>query len=122
MNPMRFLLPMLVFAGIFALPATAGKNTCTVTPNPVVEGSDYTITASGLRPLAGYWVKVTDQSEHFGHHPAGGGTTDVAGNFSITFNTNMPPRDSVFAGDSPSVRIYPMDGGGTSSSCKFAVI
>ena len=107
---------------IVTTPAFAGKNSCTVSPNPVPEGSDYTVTASKLRPLTNYWIKITDQSEHYGHHPVTFNMTDNLGNFSITLNTNMPPRDSVFAGDSPSIRIYPVEGGGTGSNCKFSVI
>lgn len=118
---MKFIVASILVL-LLAGSAQAGKNTCSVSPNPVPEGSDYTISASGLKPVVLYYVKVTDQSEHFGHHPVTLEYSDEFGNFSVTLNTNMPPRDSVFAGDSPSVRIYPESGGGTSSSCKFSVV
>ena len=83
------LLPVLalLLLAVTAAPAAAGD--CSVTPDPVPLGSDFTITATGLTPVAWYAITVSQGGGNVAH-PQDFRQTDAAGAFSYTRNTALP--------------------------------
>lgn len=106
---------------VFAAPAHAASNTCTVAPSPVPLGSDYVITAQ-LRPSGWYSIRI-DQDDHFGHHAEGAPyQADPSGLFTFVANTTNGPRDSLEVGEA-QVHIRPVNGtGGGGAHCRFEVV
>ena len=76
----------------------AGKTACEVNPNPVVLGTEFSVTAN-LQPLKAYDIRI-DQDDQFGHHDdASGIFTDENGLFSYTYEHWDNPRDFLTEGD-----------------------
>lgn len=85
----------LLLLALTAAPAAAGD--CTVSPDPVPVGTDFTITATGLTPVAWYAITVSQGGGNVAH-PQDFRQTDPAGAFSYTRNTFLPGTQELHAG------------------------
>lgn len=124
----RIILLAAVTFAIVVLPATAAKSlgaSCSVSPNPVALGSDFTITAMGLTPLGHYYINVTGQRDSSnGAHPQTSEQADLNGVLMFTRNTSAGP-DAILGVGRAKARIYPQpdfnDAAGT-ANCWFSVV
>lgn len=102
---------LVVLLGALAFPggaSSAAGTACTVTPNPVVLGTDaqFTVSASGAIP--GVYYEVTDQQK--GHHKTDEarvwvGAADDTGNLTAV----IPAHDGSVNGDGDPYSLWPGD-------------
>jgi hypothetical protein len=123
---------------VLVLPAfswitSATGGTCTVAPAVVAMETDYTITATGLRPNASHGVTIRQSgkgsyTKGIGSHPNAGLETDAAGAGSATLtahgiDTYTDPR-LVLNPDAGTVQVHIElasfePGGGSTANCSF---
>lgn len=122
----RIILAVVAVCAIAALPAVgAGKTgSCSVSPDPVAIGADFTLTGTGLTPLGHYYINITGQRDSSnGAHPQTSEQADASGVLIYTRNTNGGP-DAVLVVGRAKARIYPQpdynDASGT-ANCWFEV-
>lgn len=92
---------------LLATPVAAGKgglSSCTINPNPVALGTNFTVTAQ-LQPFKAYDIRI-DQDDHFGHHDEGWAFADENGLWTFTYDRWGDPRDDLQVGTF-AVHIHP---------------
>ena len=136
MNLLRWLAVPLVFILPASVPkAPAAGGTCTVVPAVVPMESEYTVSASGLRPNASHGITIRQSGKEsytkgIGSHPNAGLVTDGSGSGSATLiahgiNTYTDPR-LVLSPDAGTVQVHielssSESGGGSTANCSFGL-
>ena len=136
MNRYRWLTVPLVLVLPASAPALpAGGGSCTVVPAVVAMETDYTISATGLRPNASHGITIRQSgkasyTKGIGSHPNAGLVTDGSGSGSTTLtahgiDTYTDPR-LVLSPDAGAVQVHIElssfeSGGGSTANCSFGL-
>ena len=134
MHPLRWLtVPLVVVLPMSVSTRSASTGSCTVTPGVVPMETEFTISATGLRPSAAHGITIRQSgkgsyTKGIGSHPNASLDTDADGNGSTTLiahgiDTYTDPR-LVLNPDAGTVQVHielgsAESGGGSTAGCSF---